>query len=56
MMELSRQKILIHDFSLEIVSEEEEEINEISSSYSDFTTDDGMTWVKENIDLWYQAN
>jgi hypothetical protein len=42
MMELSRQKISIHDSSLEIVSEEEKEIDKISS-YSDFTTDEGMT-------------
>jgi hypothetical protein len=53
MVKLSRQKISTHDSSLEIVLEEEEEIDEISSSYSDFTIDEGMTWAKKNIDLWY---
>jgi hypothetical protein len=47
MVELSRQKILASDFSVEIILEKEKEEKKISFFHSGFTTDEGMTWAKK---------
>jgi hypothetical protein len=58
MVELFRQKVLASDSSIEIIleEEEEEEEEEVFFSHFGFTTDEGMTWVKKDIDFWHHAN